>query len=344
MDGERRFREPLNARDASARGADTGAGARRSPARTQAARTDPRRRRRSRAHWLAARLLAMSIAIASMTAAALWFGMPVSLPTQAGLMAQVDRLLIAGGLGLEQIAVTGTRKTSVDEVFAALELDNARSIIRYDLAAARLRLQELPWVRAAELTRTLPDGLTVRIEERLPFAVWQNRQLLFVIDHEGRTLDPIGPKDYPRLPVMVGAGAAEAAPQLLTALAEHPRINALLGSAQRIGNRRWTLKLRSGPEVLLPATARNGDTSQLKLALVRLEQLLGEDRLMERAVTSVDLRLEGQLTFRLEKSLAAGAKLDAAATGVRVSLAAPAVSPLMMSPAKPTATAPIGGL
>jgi cell division protein FtsQ len=211
-----------------------------------------------------------------------------------------NQLLIAGGLGIQSVTVTGYQHTSLDEIFAALGTDAPVSLVTFDASAARQRLGSLPWVQGAELTRQLPDGLSVRIEERRPFAVWQHRNMLFVIDREGRTLDPVGPSDYPQLPVVIGAGAAGRAPVLLATLAGHPNVASRLMNAQRIADRRWTLRLNraegSPPlEVLLPA-----DDIGAAEALARLDAMIGEDRLLERRVATVDLRLPDRTAFRLE--------------------------------------------
>ena len=53
----------------------------------------------------------------------------------------------------------------------ALKIEQAGSILAYDVAAARQRLEKLDWVQSAQVTRALPDGLTVTIRERAPFEV-----------------------------------------------------------------------------------------------------------------------------------------------------------------------------
>jgi cell division protein FtsQ len=303
MDGGRRIGRQVGQRDtrvspsASPRHRTKAALRNKPPSRSQ----QRSRRRRQR---IFAGCIALSIISAGLGAGAWHAGVPLAVPVSSDLLAMADRLVIRAGFGIEEIVVTGNMKTDVAEVFTALALDAPTSILGYDLQAARARIETLNWVHAAELTRVLPDGLSVRIEERQPFAVWQRRQLLYVIDRAGRGLDPVGPNDYPGLPIVVGDGAAALAPALLDAVAQFPEIRARLASAQRIGGRRWTLKLRGGPDILLPAGAPD-ETAGIAPGLAELDRLMRDERLLERPVLMVDLRLADRVAIRLPAAMAA---------------------------------------
>lgn len=346
MDGGRRHGEPLaNRPPANSRGQRDRHGARLlrpdaapkvAVTRTAPLRRPPRKKRRSRG--FVRRLAIAGVVLTTLgglvLAARLGFGPDLA---TAG-----DALLVAGGLGIQTVTVTGYKQTALDEIFTALGTDAPVSLIAFDATAARKRLSALPWVEAVELTRQLPDGLAVRIAERRPFAVWQHRNLLFVIDREGRTLDPIGPSDYPNLPVIIGAGAAPRAPALFATLAGHPNVATRLINAQRIADRRWTLRLRRTDgvaplEALLPA----GDAAAAE-ALARLDAMIGEDQLMERRIVTVDLRLADRTAFRVEPvakgasgTRAAGQKV--AALSPLPPFAAAAPRPLAPGPAHPAA-------
>ncbi len=66
------------------------------------------------------------------------------------------------------VDVAGTSKASREEIRAAvLRLSNA-GVWQADLEVIAKELEELPWVRKAVVTRVLPDGLRVRVNEREP--------------------------------------------------------------------------------------------------------------------------------------------------------------------------------
>ena len=148
---------------------------------------------------------------------------------------------MSAGLGINQINVAGFRNTLSDDIFAALHTASGGSLLSYDAVAAKARLEALPWVASAEITRTLPDGLDVSIRERRAFAVWQHRQLMFLIDADGRTLEPTSRAEHRKLPLIVGDGAEAAAHDLLDILQAHPAILGRLEAAVFVGQRRWDL-------------------------------------------------------------------------------------------------------
>jgi cell division protein FtsQ len=211
-------------------------------------------------------------------------------PGGAEAFARLDRLAVKLGLGVTQIAVTGLDRAMPEDVFAAIETAPDRSILTFDSEAAELRLEALPWIKSASISRALPGEVTVRLTERKPFAIWQNRQMPFLIDDEGRTLEPVAPSEYPALPIVAGAGAAEEASAIMLLVARHPAIRRRLGAAIRVAGRRWTLKLRNGPDLLLSASDPEG-------SLARLDALDKEHALLDRQLVSVDLRQPATLVL-----------------------------------------------
>lgn len=212
--------------------------------------------------------------------------------THVDLGAGLDRMAVLAGLGIEQVEVTGYRNTLLEDIYAALDVDRAGTTLRYDVAAARKRLEALPWIASAQVTRLLPDRLEVRVSERRPYAIWQHRQMLFLIDAEGRTLEPIAPSDYRGLKVLVGEGAAARAREILELVGRHPEIAKRLTHAVRVADRRWTLKLADSPDLVLPE-----DRPEAALALVAT--LEAEEHILERAIEAVDLRVPGRVALRL---------------------------------------------
>ena len=90
-----------------------------------------------------------------------------------------------------------TSSRSTRDVFDALDLANVRSIASFDAAAVQARLERLPWIATAELTRVYPDRLDVRIAERKPFAVWARGDRSYLIDATGRVLSAVSATSAP---------------------------------------------------------------------------------------------------------------------------------------------------
>jgi cell division protein FtsQ len=204
----------------------------------------------------------------------------------------LDDLAVHAGLGVNQISVVGFRNVLSDDIFAAIGVDKASSLLSYDTAAARARLEALAWVERAEISRVLPDGLVVAIRERAPFAVWQHHQLAFLIDADGRTLEPTAPAEHKDLPLVVGDGADAAARGLVQLLRAYPVVLSRLQAAVRVGGRRWDLKLADGITAMLPEVAP-------ETALAWIEKQHAEERLLDRRLATIDLRAPERVAFAL---------------------------------------------
>ncbi|MEL7048362.1 MAG: FtsQ-type POTRA domain-containing protein [Pseudomonadota bacterium] len=157
------------------------------------------------------------------------------------------------GFGLEQVGVTGATMTGTADVLAKLQMSHAQTLLFFDVNAAARRIETLPWVAKAEMTRRFPGELHVEIQERVPFALWQMSNGLYLIDSQGRTLGRTNDRAAPNLPRVSGTGAAYEAGHLMTVLALYPDVVSRLRVAERIGGRRWRLMLKNGSAIDLPS-------------------------------------------------------------------------------------------
>ena len=221
----------------------------------------------------------------------------IALAARSGLrpadwLRAADAAAIKIGLGINQVSVTGSQNALSDDIFNVLDLEHAASLLSYDTAAARARLEALPWVDSARLARVLPDSLDVTIRERKAFAVWQHKQLMFLVDAQGRTLEPTARADHLDLPLVVGDDADASARDLMQLLARFPAIANRLDAAVRVGGRRWDLRLKNALTLMLPEDAP-GD------ALAAVARMDSDERVFERRLSAIDLRVAGRVAFQV---------------------------------------------
>lgn len=200
--------------------------------------------------------------------------------------------LIASGLSVEQIRVEGRNRADLEEVRAAIGIAQGDSILHYDVAAARSRLEEIDWVDDAKVIRFLPRTIHVVLTERRPVAIWQMEGNLHLVDGSGFVLEDFRDEWAMDLPLVVGAGASAEAANLLEAVSRHPFIEMNFASAIRVADRRWNLRLANGVEIRLPA--ENIDT-----ALSRIVEYNEEYDLLGQEIKSVDLRLPDRVYLKL---------------------------------------------
>lgn len=215
------------------------------------------------------------------------------------LAEQVDALLVGAGFGINEVWLTGHRYTVDSDLFAALDLEKTGSLVRFDPRQARERIERLSWVETAAVTRVFPDQLRIDIRERHPFAVWINDGREALVDASGRLLAYITPGAAGDLPRIRGAEAPVAAADLLAALRRYPDIAQRLETADRIGGRRWTLRLEPRTSVLLPAEGQAA-------AIDRLADLQARQGLLDQGNLVADLRLGHRVAIRRTGVLVGG--------------------------------------
>ncbi len=213
------------------------------------------------------------------------------------LYRQVEALTVSAGFGVKQITVEGQQHMSDAELTHALGAGPGTMIFAFDTDAAKARLEAVPWIKRAQVMRLLPSTLQVVIEERVPFAMWQSKGQTYVVDREGAVLAPALREAYAELPLVVGEGAGKNAAGLLAELAFFEEVEKQLIAAIRVGDRRWTLKLASGVDVMLP-------DDNVADALNTLVGLNEERGLLKRDIAAVDLRLSDRISVKLRDGTA----------------------------------------
>jgi len=210
----------------------------------------------------------------------------------------IEHLAVAAGFGVKRITLNGQLHATDAAITAALGAGPDTMMLGFDTDAAKARLEAVPWIRHAQVMRLLPSTLQVVVEERTPYAIWQNKGQTYVVDAEGVVLAPALREAYASLPLVVGEGAGKSAAQLFDQLTPHGDLTQNLVAAIRVGDRRWTLKLASGLEIMLP----DDNVGEALTSLAKLDQERG---LLKRDIAAVDLRLLDRVTVRLRATASA---------------------------------------
>ncbi|BCP54428.1 cell division protein FtsQ [Kaistia sp. 32K] len=195
------------------------------------------------------------------------------------------------GLAIDNVRITGQTETSEIAVLNRLELPPEASLALFDLAAARERVETLPWVENATLRKIYPATLKITIQERKPYVLWQRDQTLSVIDETGRVISEASDGHYDLIRV-VGQGADKRAGEALKLADAAPSIRSRLRAAVLISERRWNLVLDNGVTLMLPQ-----DEPEAAVSLIAaLDQ---KDGILSKDIQSIDLRLGNQMFVRL---------------------------------------------
>ena len=218
----------------------------------------------------------------------------------------IDTVTADAGFGISEIHIAGNRRTPYNQVLEVLAMQPEQSIFSADLWRARDRLAHLDWIASAEIHRRYPDAIFVNLVEKRPFALWQppadakGEAPILLVERNGRPITSHDVEKFRRLPKLVGAGAPQAAADLVDAVQAHRAIAARIAAYARQSERRWNLILDDGVVVQLPEIGWQKE-------LDALEHLIIDGGILERDITQIDLRSPTHYFFLLKN----GEKKDA---------------------------------
>lgn len=203
------------------------------------------------------------------------------------------RFLAQIGFRVEEVQIRGHEKIDPKVILEILNITQGLPIMKFDPREARKNLEDLPWIHKASVHRSLPHTVRITIEERLPIALWQNKNRFSLVDGHGHVIETLSANGYGHLPVFIGEGAPKSAPEILELLTKYPDLSSQIETFTRFGNRRWDLHYKDGIIIKLGA-------DHLDKCLERLHQFEQTSQIPKKDITVVDLRLPDQLIISLK--------------------------------------------
>lgn len=215
------------------------------------------------------------------------------LPDWPGLL---DRLPTTGDNQGYVIEVAGARYTPLADIRRAMVSGETLLGVK----KARQALIALPWIADASVRRLLDGRIAVRVDEHRPFALWQREGTLWVVNQAGMPISRHGLDRFSDLPLLVGDGAAQAAPAMLSLLDQHRLDEREVYALVRVGQRRWDIVFDNGVKLSLPQdNAPEDDGNPAGDAWARFIVLEQQHQLLDREVLRVDMRLADRIVLRL---------------------------------------------
>jgi cell division protein FtsQ len=208
-----------------------------------------------------------------------------------------DMLARALGFGVRHIVLSGHSELTQDEVIHLSGLQGYQSLPFLDPKSMQDRLQSVPLIAEATVTKLYPDRLLIMIRERVPYAIWQQDGQVKVIAEDGTAIEDLSDPRFLRLPHVVGPEANLRAREFVALLDHVPELRDQIRAGILVSKRRWTIKLQNGIDVLLPEL-------DAEKALRTFAQLEKQHGLTRKAALTIDLRLPDRIALRLTEEAA----------------------------------------
>ncbi|WP_239494555.1 cell division protein FtsQ/DivIB [Roseovarius amoyensis] len=237
-------------------------------------------------------------------------GLPFALAFAAGAVVLGDadrqeRIVAAIGDLRRQIETRPEFMVQLLEIEGASDAVEAeiREIFPYDLPASsfeidldylREAITGLPAVADSELRIRRGGVLAAQVRERVPVALWRDRDGLKLVDRHGAVVATLaGTEARPALPLVAGEGANADIPGALAILDAAAPLGTRVVGLVRMGERRWDVVLQDDAHIMLP------ETDPVR-ALERVIVLNEVHDVLERDVVAVDMRLPARPTVRMK--------------------------------------------
>lgn len=209
----------------------------------------------------------------------------------------------AVGLGIERVTISGIAQLTEAEVLSAAGVSPKISLAFLSVSETRERLKREPLIQSASVRKLYPNELILTLTERQPHALWQRDGELFVISADGTVIDRMRDERFAALPLVVGDQANARSKDYLALLEAAGPLKARIRAGTLVSGRRWTLKMHNGVDVRLPELGAAE-------ALARLVKLEREQKLLDKNVIAIDLRMRDRVVLRLTEE-AASARAEA---------------------------------
>lgn len=209
-----------------------------------------------------------------------------------------DALARTAGFSIRAVTITGLRDLKENEILRLAGIGPNSSLLFLNAATIRARLQAVPLIKEASVTKLYPGRLLFEIEERQPYALWQKDGNVSVVAADGTTLSDLHDARYAKLPLVVGEGANGKLPEYLGILEAAGDLRERVRAGIYVSGRRWSLKMDNGVLVDLPET-------DPATAVSRFALLEHDGHILEKDIISADLRLPDRVVARLAADAAA---------------------------------------
>lgn len=136
---------------------------------------------------------------------------------------------------ISSIEVHGEKRMTAREIISLSGIKEGDNIFAIDLKAVSEKLSRQPWIRFAEVDRSLPDSIVIHVEERHPIALARIGDMLFLVDTDGTCFKSFSESEGFCAPVITGVDT-DAGPDKIAGKIPSPVNTARMADALEIIN------------------------------------------------------------------------------------------------------------
>ncbi len=108
---------------------------------------------------------------------------------------------------VDEIVIEGVSIELEGEVIEAADINKGKPLLEVNSSSSSKRIEAIPWVREARISRSWGGTITIRVSTREPVAAFLSEEGWVVVDIEGRVLDKEDELPYDLLPIEEEVGS-----------------------------------------------------------------------------------------------------------------------------------------
>ena len=192
------------------------------------------------------------------------------------------------GFVVRRVYLSGHKQVKAEDVQALAAAYYGQPLLAVSLSNLSQEVEQIGWIKKANVYRKLPDTIHVDLEERVPFAIWQYQGIVHLIDKDGAIITQGDLASYWNLPIIVGKEANLEARDVFALLGSEKVLQGRVSAIIKVGLRRWDVRMDNGIEIKLPEERPDK-------AWHMLAKLQEEKQLLDRDISMVDMRVPDRL-------------------------------------------------
>tara|TARA_Y100001935_G_scaffold92319_1_gene76726 strand:+ start:39 stop:716 length:678 start_codon:yes stop_codon:yes gene_type:complete len=183
-----------------------------------------------------------------------------------------------------------SKETDIREKISNLS-DN---LLLLDKQILQNEIEEVPWVKRANIKKIFPNKIQVQVIENDPYAIFLNEGVPFLIDLDGTIITQISDQSIDTSMIQIlGEKANENLESLIKSINIHfPELLNDIKSLEYIELRRWNMKLRRDLKIKFP-------DEKIDQSIINLKRLFVEQNVSESNIIEIDLRIHGRASVKV---------------------------------------------
>ena len=183
-----------------------------------------------------------------------------------------------------------SKETDIREKISNLS-DN---LLLLDKQILQNEIEEVPWVKRANIKKIFPNKIQVQVIENDPYAIFLNEGVPFLIDLDGTIITQISDQSIDTSMIQIlGEKANENLESIIKSINIHfPELLNDIKSLEYIELRRWNMKLRRDLKIKFP-------DEKIDQSIINLKRLFVEQNVSESNIIEIDLRIHGRASVKV---------------------------------------------